>query len=181
MKSDARVRYTKLKIKDTFFQLLEKKDYLLITITELCEKAEINRTTFYKHYLDIHDLLEKLEEEIIEQSQGQWKLLSPSSSIEGMETILTNLQNSKHNIVNYIFKADPSFANKITEIYCQSIKTNYPCVTNCNNQEQNMINRILIYGYGSIIREWLMSQREDKLTAHELAEFLYNMTEKITH
>lgn len=180
MKSDARVRYTKMKIKETFFQLLEKKDYSLITVTELCEKAEINRTTFYKHYLDIHDLLKKLEEEIIEQSQGQWKLLFPSNSIEGMETILINLQKSKHDIVNYIFKADPFFANKITEIYCQKVKTDYPCVSNCNRQEQKMINRILIYGYGSIIREWLMSEKDNRLTAHELAEFLYNMTDKIT-
>ena len=37
--------------------LLEKKDYDRITVKEICEKAGVNRTTFYLHYESINDLL----------------------------------------------------------------------------------------------------------------------------
>jgi AcrR family transcriptional regulator len=38
-------------------ELLEKKDFEYITIKEICEKAEVNRSTFYLHYENTSDLL----------------------------------------------------------------------------------------------------------------------------
>ena len=37
--------------------LLEKKDYEFITVTEICQKAGVNRSTFYLHYEQMDDLL----------------------------------------------------------------------------------------------------------------------------
>ena len=34
------------------------------TVGELCERAQINRSTFYRHYLDVYDLMEKTEIQI---------------------------------------------------------------------------------------------------------------------
>ena len=34
------------------------------TVGELCERAQINRSTFYRHYLDVYDLMEKTETQI---------------------------------------------------------------------------------------------------------------------
>lgn len=65
MKSDARVRYTKMVIKQCFFKLIRQKSISKITVKEICELAQINRSTFYKYYADPYDLLEKLEEEAI--------------------------------------------------------------------------------------------------------------------
>lgn len=50
MKSDARVRYTKMVIKNSFVKLLAKKPLEKVTVKETCELSEINRATFYKHY-----------------------------------------------------------------------------------------------------------------------------------
>lgn len=65
MKTDARVRYTRMIIRQTFLELLKQKPLTKITVKEICETAEINRTTFYKHYRDPYDLLEQLELEAI--------------------------------------------------------------------------------------------------------------------
>lgn len=65
--TDARVRYTKMIIQQSFLSLLRIKPCVKITVTELCQKAEINRATFYKHYLDIPDLMERMEEELLEK------------------------------------------------------------------------------------------------------------------
>jgi len=51
-KLDRRVKYTRMVLKESFINLLEKKDISQITIKEICEDADINRATFYAHYND---------------------------------------------------------------------------------------------------------------------------------
>lgn len=67
-KLDRRTAYTRMVIRESLYKLLEKKHLSEITVKELCEKAEVNRTTFYRNYLDIYDLYEKLEEELTEKA-----------------------------------------------------------------------------------------------------------------
>ena len=44
--------------------LLEKKDLEFITVKEICQKAGVNRSTFYLHYENVNDLLEETIEMI---------------------------------------------------------------------------------------------------------------------
>ena len=67
---DRRVKYTKKIIKECFFDLLNEKEINKITVSELCTKADINRATFYRYYIDIYDLLEKIQEEFIEEYEN---------------------------------------------------------------------------------------------------------------
>lgn len=53
MKTDARIRYTRQTIQQVFIDLLKQKPLGKITVKEICEKAQINRSTFYKHYEDV--------------------------------------------------------------------------------------------------------------------------------
>ncbi len=62
---DPRAEYTKKIIEDAFLDLLREKSFTQITVTELVKKAGINRTTFYKHYLDVPDLLGKIEDQLL--------------------------------------------------------------------------------------------------------------------
>lgn len=63
-KSDRRVKYTKMVLKESFIKLLSQKDISQITIKEICEDADINRATFYAHYADQYDLMRKIENEL---------------------------------------------------------------------------------------------------------------------
>ena len=65
-KEDRRVRYTKKAIKDSFLELFETKPLEKISVTEICNNADINRGTFYSHYSDPYDLKRVLEEEFLE-------------------------------------------------------------------------------------------------------------------
>jgi len=65
-KIDRRVKYTRMVLKESFINLLEKKDISRITIKEICENADINRATFYSHYSDQYDLLRKIEDEFLD-------------------------------------------------------------------------------------------------------------------
>lgn len=48
---------TATRMDKAFLELLEKKDFSYITVKEICEKAGVNRSTFYLHYETIDDLL----------------------------------------------------------------------------------------------------------------------------
>lgn len=63
-----RTAYTRKVIRESLYKLLEKKHLSEITVKELCAEAGINRTTFYRNYMDIYDLFEKLEEELTEKA-----------------------------------------------------------------------------------------------------------------
>ena len=47
-------------IKDAFLQLLMKKDYMQITITDLCKYAGVSRGTFYAHFGNIGQVVDEL-------------------------------------------------------------------------------------------------------------------------
>ena len=64
-KIDRRVKYTRMVIKESLINLLEEKDISQITIKEICENADVNRSTFYAHYTDQYDLLRKIEDEFL--------------------------------------------------------------------------------------------------------------------
>ena len=64
--TNRRVKYTRMALKDSFIHILSKKEISKITVKEICERADINRTTFYLHFKDPYDLLEQIENEFIQ-------------------------------------------------------------------------------------------------------------------
>ena len=67
---DIRITKTRKSIADAFLELRARKPIEKITVKELCEKAQINKSTFYTHYRDIYDLSETLEEQFAQQIVG---------------------------------------------------------------------------------------------------------------
>ena len=66
---DHRVRVTRMLIRSAFTELLKQKPIQSITVKELCEKAGINRGTFYAHYTDLYDLRKQMEAELMDDFQ----------------------------------------------------------------------------------------------------------------
>jgi AcrR family transcriptional regulator len=61
---DRRVRKTRKQLRECLISLLKVKKVQDITVRELTEMADLNRGTFYLHYKDVFDLLEKTETEL---------------------------------------------------------------------------------------------------------------------
>lgn len=60
---------TNQKIMTAFIALAKGKPVEKITVSDIIQRAAINRSTFYYHYLDKYDLIEKIENQIIEDIQ----------------------------------------------------------------------------------------------------------------
>ena len=60
-----KIQITKRCIREALFECLREKDINKITISSLCEKADINRSTFYKYYGSQYDVIKEMEQEVI--------------------------------------------------------------------------------------------------------------------
>ncbi len=61
-KSESRYFGTAAKMDEALIACLEKKDLEYVTVKEICERAGVNRSTFYLHYENIGDLLDECVE-----------------------------------------------------------------------------------------------------------------------
>ncbi len=76
---DRRITRSKKALRDAVVALMEERDFDDITVNDLCERADLNRGTFYNHFRDKDDLLATLENEImgdLDRFQGQMQELT---------------------------------------------------------------------------------------------------------
>ena len=52
------------KIEKTFIELLQDKELEAITVSDICKKTGLNRSTFYSNFMDIYDLADKVKENL---------------------------------------------------------------------------------------------------------------------
>lgn len=52
------------KIERIFVELIQDKNLNEISVTDICKKANLNRSTFYANYLDVYDLADKIKERL---------------------------------------------------------------------------------------------------------------------
>lgn len=91
MKSDRRVRYTRMVLKQALLSLMLERPITRITVTEICERAEVNRATFYAHYADPYDLLARIENELFESIR---RSIAGGLSSGSLRRILTDICSS---------------------------------------------------------------------------------------
>ena len=66
-KSESKYFATAARMDEAFLELIEKKDFAYITVKEICERAGVNRSTFYLHYETVGDLLAESAQHIIDE------------------------------------------------------------------------------------------------------------------
>ncbi|MCH4568631.1 TetR/AcrR family transcriptional regulator [Bacillus sp. ES1-5] len=60
MEEDVRIYKTKKNISEALIILLNEKDFNQITIKDICSRSLISKSTFYSHFVDKYDLMEKI-------------------------------------------------------------------------------------------------------------------------
>lgn len=91
---DLRTRRTRRAIRDAFLFLIEKKGFDAITVQNIADQAVINRVTFYKHYQDKYDLMERIMQELFEEAAAplQSLLQNPPDLVQAKERVTQALR-----------------------------------------------------------------------------------------
>ncbi|MDQ8734582.1 TetR-like C-terminal domain-containing protein [Paenibacillus sp. LHD-38] len=99
-RTDPRILRTRQLLRDAFIELLQEMEFEKISVNRLAERATINRVTFYLHYRDIPDMLEKMANDMIDDIHQVLDNtpLQPNSAEEDDWPMLVNLLEhiSKH-------------------------------------------------------------------------------------
>ena len=98
-KTDLRVIKTKKIIKSTFMELVQTIGYQRITIKDLCEKALINRNTFYLHYKDKDSLLKEIINDVFLKYQVK---LTPLGDKFYNSIVLNNKLRFRDNVKEFL-------------------------------------------------------------------------------
>jgi AcrR family transcriptional regulator len=170
-----RVSETKERIRKAFFDLYAEKKVDRISIKEITDKAELNRGTFYVYYKDIYDLLEKTEDELIEELIVKLRELIPRLlREENINPFLPPLEFYQRNgkLLKTLLgtNGDPRFVHKIKTILKKTLrellqKENIP---EAENMEYVM--EFISSGQIGIISHWLMNDMA--LPIDELGEII---------
>ena len=78
-------RETEKRIEASLLQLMKEQTFETISIRQLIDLAEVNRSTFYRHYLDKYDLLEKIENRLLDDLQAYYQEALDSACLFKLE------------------------------------------------------------------------------------------------
>jgi AcrR family transcriptional regulator len=76
---DLRVRRTRKLLREALIELTIEKGFSAVTVRDITERAMVNRSTFYRHYLDKYDLLKQYIDELQEQVSEAARLAESTS------------------------------------------------------------------------------------------------------
>ena len=74
-----RVQMTKRLLKEALLELLEQTELAGISVTAVCEAADVHRSTFYKYYREPSDVLRDIEKDVLDQIPFPPPALDPKS------------------------------------------------------------------------------------------------------
>ena len=171
-KNDARVRYTKLVLKNALLKLMQTKPINKITVKEVCELAGLNRATFYAHYGNCFDLLESIEQEILDAFNESLKLIDSfdvSSLIEAIYKIIEENENACRIL---IFNAASSrlIHSMISLAHKESIEYWKMILNNATDNQLDMLYIHLSNGLMHVVIECY-----GKYGKHDIIEFVNSM------
>jgi AcrR family transcriptional regulator len=176
-KTDRRITYTKMVLKQSLLELLRERPIEKITVKDICERADINRGTFYTHFSDPYDLLQQIENElfseILEYIESSLKA-EAISALLGMifESILKNSDLCKVLFSDY---GDKEFLRRVITIAREvSMREWQKMIPSVTDEEMEILYLFYANGCIAIIQHWVTSGMK------ESPEELSTMIEKLS-
>lgn len=184
---DLRVLRTRNAIKQAFSELIEEKGFEFTSVKDITTRAMINRGTFYAHYQDKFELMEKCQQEIIDGLGN----IANFNIIDTMNKLNSKQETSIHYVVSlfqYLEKnklflkallgpnGDLSFQTKTRNIMSKKILGDDYSIF---NENQFLVPGEYLVSYMSsahigIVQRWLLG--DTKETAEEMAKIITTLT-----
>lgn len=157
---DRRIRKTKKQIRLGLAKMLMVKDYKTITVKELVEAADINRSTFYLHYRNVEVLMQSVEEEILTDVKNIFSSESdfiPKRSTSFIQKLFHYISDNQEIVQAFLGpNGQKSFLDNLYQIilteYRQALKSN---AVNTNSDDFELAYSFCFNGTIGIIKEWL--------------------------
>jgi AcrR family transcriptional regulator len=175
-----KTRYTKMVLRDSLTELMKEKSILRITIKDICELADISRSTFYAHYKDQYDLLQQIQEETITNVEKLLEKYNDDASKNGIVRMLEEMlryiaDNGESIQVLLSENGDITFQKKIFGFTRQKQILKY-FTGKYNNRTQEYASIFVVNGSIGLVQQWLKNNMD--VPIGEMARLIVKMTQK---
>ena len=147
------------KIERAFINMLQTKEIVQISVTDICKEAGLNRSTFYANFIDIYDLSDKIRDKLEKDFNKQFKNVSNRDAL----TMFRHIYENQLFYKTY-FKLGYDERHKAYIYDISRAKTDF----NGNHIEYHI--EFFRNGLNSIIKMWLNNGCKE--TPEEMAEIL---------
>ena len=161
--TDLRVQRTKKILKDTFNEMIVTTDFEKITIKDLCNKAMINRRTFYLHYSSIEDILEDF---ISDYTHEYYDLIKDFNPIEEVDELVKSYftYSEEKGMMFERINTSPNFEyirlhmiQKVEDYAAND--NNFHMLNKFDKVSQNLIHSFINWACVGLYREWVKNGR----------------------
>ena len=161
-KEDRRVRRTKKLLKQGLSELMKEKDFKDISVKDITDRMDLNRGTFYLHYTDIYDLLNKIETDVLDDFQRVIDTYRQKTDKRSLLPVIEPLaayisENADICRILFLNKASTDFSIKLKNLIITNGKTLIEEIFKINASAEtiNYLLNYMAYGIIGIMKEWL--------------------------
>lgn len=167
-KNNSRYKAGNEKIETAFLALLYNKKYEDISITDICKKSQINRSTFYAHYNDINELIIKIENKFASSLSSIFEFGTKMDN-SAFEEMFAFVKKNKYFYKAFLNIPYTTIAEKNTQI---NILSNINEKYNMQGSDLEIFYRANFFGAGikQICKIWL--DRNCKESPKQMAELI---------
>lgn len=180
--TDKRVIRSRRLIRQAFSDLLTEKAFDAITVTDIIQRADLNRGTFYAHYRDVRDVRDQLETELMDRIRTIIQANQAAFSAGDLHPLLSDIicyARENAAFLQTMFRASGS--QRLLDRILQLIQE-HPLPTQLRSPEiEPLIQRYIACGIMGLAELWINNEpalSPDRLVA--LLEALITSLEHVT-
>lgn len=176
-KPNRRTKVTRSLLQNALMELMQEKAFSRITVKELCEQADLNRTTFYLHYPNQEALLADVEEQANRRTVAFIQKIRTGGDRIHYTTLL--LEHIKENecIYRVLLTNNPNgtFRDTFLDRVEENIQDNIPEAG--TPVQSNYIHFFIVSGCVNVIGKWIDGGFEQP--TEEMADLICRMAEGV--
>ena len=173
-----RVRITKRMMKDALLELLEQRNLVSITVTAICEAADVHRSTFYNYYSDPADLLREIEQDFLDDIPSLPEAIDQLDQEQLLEKNEAFFDYVKENDRAFRILFDESKGSCFTSRLVATLCSGYiPVLSDVDEVTAGYIRTYVANGTVGMMREWV--NMGYPVSSKKIAEMMYFLSRKI--
>lgn len=175
-KENQRIALTKRLLRENLLKLMSEKNIKNITVMELCEAAEINRSTFYNHYGCPADVLMEIENSVVADLEEIWEKEGSGKNWtlnRRVEALCTYILNNRELFELLLRNSDTTSGFASLLMNASHVRMTYEQVFSYtkNEDSKKLVTTFLNNGAYFMIRQWLLE--DIPKTPKEMGDLIY--------
>lgn len=176
-KVDVRIVKSKESLMSAMIGLLGKKKLEDLTISEICQEADVNRNTFYSHYSSVRELFDEMNGKYLEALFASAKVFDEpnDSTIKNLVNVLDKMK-EKGNLTKIIFSESNSIKHLNT-----LLQILFPVSVIESSKSENLLleecHAFLIGGIVNLILRWIENDYQE--SPKNFGRKIFNFIEEI--